>query len=76
MAEPFDSLARRALELPVTQRSELADKLIESLDHLSAEELDQLWALEGERRYEAYRAGRIEAIPGDEVHRQIFEEPE
>jgi len=76
MADTFDTLTRQVLELPLEQRARLEEKLLESLDHPTPEELDQLWALEGERRFHAYKAGKIEAFPGEEVHRQVLQEIE
>jgi len=74
MADTFDTLTRKVLGLPLEQRARLEEKLLESLDRPSHEELDQLWALEGERRFQAYKAGKIEAFPGEEVHREILQE--
>lgn len=42
-----------------------------SLQDLSEEEYDQLWAAEAERRYAAYKAGTIEATPADEVFARL-----
>ncbi len=39
----------------------------DSLDDISEEENDQLWAEEAERRFADYKAGNVEAIPVDEV---------
>jgi len=72
--EEFEALARQLLGLPLEQRAALAGQLLESLDHLTPEELEQLWAAEAQRRYEAYEAGKIESYSGPEVHRQILEE--
>jgi len=45
----------------------LAKTLLESLDALSEEEYDQLWAEEAEARYAEYKAGRTAAVNGDDV---------
>ncbi len=60
-----------ALELPVSGRAELAKQLLESLDNLSEEEIEKLWAEESERRYRAYKAGEIKAIPAEEVFARL-----
>ena len=62
-------IAAEALELPLAARAELASQLLESLDDLSEEENDQLWAKEADRRYAECKAGNIEAISADEVVR-------
>ena len=64
--DPKDITAE-ALELPINARAELASRLLDSLDDLSEEENDQLWAQEAERRYADYKAGKIESVPAEEV---------
>ena len=63
----LDEILRTALSLDVRDRAKLAEKLLASLDTLSEEEADRLWADEAERRLKEYRAGRMKAIPADEV---------
>jgi len=41
--------------------------LPDSLDTLSDEEYDRLWAEEAEARYADFKAGRTKAVDGDEV---------
>jgi len=45
----------------------LAKTLIDSLDDLSDDQYEQLWADEAEARYADFLAGRTTAIDGDEV---------
>ena len=68
--DPKD-IAAEALELPITARAELASRLLDSLDDLSEEENDQLWAQEAERRYADYKAGKIESVPAEEVFARL-----
>src|SRR5258706_8209758 len=56
MSRDIKDIAAEALELPLTARAELASQLLESLDDLSEEENEQLWAQEAERRYAEYKA--------------------
>ncbi|HSY47446.1 MAG TPA: addiction module protein [Thermoanaerobaculia bacterium] len=67
MSRTPKDIAAEALDLPLTARAELASQLLDSLDDLSEEESDQLWAVEAERRFADYKAGNIEAVPADEV---------
>lgn len=54
-----------ALELPLHERARLTERLIASLDRdVSVEEA---WAIEIERRVEAYRDGTLAALDGDAV---------
>ena len=71
MTKDLKEIAAEALELPLTARAELASQLLDSLDDLSEEENDQLWAQEAERRYAEYKAGTIEAVPADEVFARL-----
>ena len=57
-----------ALSLEVRDRAALAEKLLASLEELTEEEADRLWAEEAQRRLEEYRAGRAQAVQADEVH--------
>ncbi len=64
-------IAAEALDLPLTARAELASQLLDSLDDLSEEESDQLWAVEAERRFADYKTGNVEAVPADEVFARL-----
>ena len=63
----LDEILKDALSLDVRDRAKLAEQLLASLDTLSEEEAERLWADEAERRLKEYRAGRMKAIPADEV---------
>lgn len=71
MARDLKDIAAEALELPTTARAELATQLLASLDDLSEEENERLWAAEAERRYAEYKAGNIEAVPAEEVFERL-----
>ena len=61
--EVFES----AMSLDVHDRAALAQRLLDSLEELSAEEADRLWADEAQRRLQEYRAGRATAVRAEEV---------
>lgn len=71
MGRNLKDIAAEVLELPLTARAELASQLLDSLEDLSEEENEQLWAEEAERRYAEYKAGNVEAIPADEVFARL-----
>ena len=58
-----------ALKLPVAERAALAEFLIESLDDLDDAENERLWVEVAERRYKAYKKGRITARPAADAIR-------
>jgi putative addiction module component (TIGR02574 family) len=67
MSRDLKDIVAEALELPLTARAELASQLLDSLDEVSEQEADGLWAQEGERRFGEYKVGKIEAVPAEEV---------
>ena len=71
MSRDLKDIAAEALELPLTARAELAGQLLDSLDDLSEAEADELWAVEAERRYAAFKAGEMEAVPADELFARL-----
>ena len=58
----LQELLRNALSLDVRDQ-----RLLASLEDLSEEETERLWAEEAERRLQGYRAGRARAVSADEV---------
>lgn len=63
----FDQLTEEAMQLPATSRVLLADKLVESLESEQLDEIHRLWAAEAIRRRDEVRAGKIQAVPGEQV---------
>ena len=55
-----------ALKLPPDERFALIDELLHSLDRPDPE-LDRLWIEEAERRLAAYRSGRVQGVPAEDV---------
>ena len=66
-------LADQVLSLPCEDRIYLVDRLLESLNAPSREEIDRLWAEEAERRIEELDSGKVVAIPGEQVFAEIRE---
>lgn len=60
-------LEMQLLELEPGTRAALAKTLLASLDDLSEEDYDRLWAEEAESRYADFLAGRTTAVDGDDV---------
>ena len=71
MSEEVTVLLKQALELPVTDRAELAGSLLESLDHTKDESVGQAWEAEIIRRMEDLGSGRIRPLSHDEVLRRL-----
>lgn len=59
-------LVDNALKLPPDERFALIDELLKSLDRPDTD-LDRLWCDEAERRLAAYRSGRAQGIPAEDI---------
>jgi len=66
MPDPIEVL-RSALSLDIHDRAALVQRLLASLEDLSEEEADHLWAEEAQRRLDEYRVGHARAVPSPEV---------
>ena len=73
MAINVQELTEKALCLSSEDRALLADRLVESLDPAEAGEIHLLWAKEAQRRLEQLRSGEVQAIPGEEVIKELRE---
>ena len=65
MSQRLAAVKHDALDLERDEREELVEALLSSLDGM--EEIDRAWREEVQRRYEAYREGKLRAIDHDEV---------
>jgi len=63
---PSKQILKEALNLPPTEKAELIDKLLSSLEKPN-KKLDELWAAEAEDRIDAYEQGKIKALGIQEV---------
>jgi putative addiction module component (TIGR02574 family) len=59
-----------ALALPAVDRAALVDSLLASLDRPDMS-IDESWAVEAEERLVAFEAGRMAAIPFEDVFREF-----
>lgn len=61
-----DNVFKEALTLKPSEKAQLIDKLLSSLDK-SDKEINKLWAKEAEDRIDAYDRGKIKAISLEKV---------
>ena len=59
----------QALKLEPKDRAALATHLIASLDELTEVQIEELWIAESERRYRAYKDGRLAGRLAEDVLR-------
>ena len=71
MARNFAEIQRELAELSPEQRAKLALALVESLEPEDEGDVAEAWRVEAERRYEQFKRGEVQAIPGDEVFARI-----
>ena len=62
-------LLKEALQLRPADRLQLIEWLTESLDKPD-ERIEQIWAEEAEKRYQALKQGKVKTIPLDEIIRR------
>jgi len=67
MSRELSRLEQEAKQLPAADRAHLAHSLIASLDIGEDTEAEELWLQEAERRYQAYRQGRLASKPAAQV---------
>lgn len=71
MSDLEQKFAEEALLLPREDRTELVDKLLESLIVPTQKEIDRLWVEEVEKRVSEYEESKIEALDGKKVFKEI-----
>ncbi len=69
MAKRREEIEAEALNLPPSERAQLAEALIASLDEDA--EVERAWAEEVARRLAEIRAGKVELIPAEDVYRDL-----
>ena len=65
-----EDLIAEAISLPVEERTVFVDSLLRSLNPPEMD-IDREWAAVANKRLAELRSGRIEAVPGDEVFRNL-----
>lgn len=70
MASNFKKLEKEVRALSFREKAVLTRMLIEDLDPTVDENVEELWIEEAQRRYEAYRAGNLKAVLGEEAIRR------
>lgn len=68
----IEQIESEALKLDLKSRAKLARTLLQSLDSLSDEENERLWAVEAMRRYEELKSGTSREIPSETVLSEAY----
>ncbi|UNC93846.1 addiction module protein [Candidatus Contubernalis alkalaceticus] len=64
-----NKILKQALKLKPEQRVILVEGLIKSIDEPD-KKIDDLWIEESEKRLKAYREGKLEAFPMEEIFKE------
>ena len=71
MSQEALDLLKKALELPVSERAELAGSLIESLEDAEDEAVQAAWDAEIVRRMEDLNSGKVKPTSLEEAQRRL-----
>jgi putative addiction module component (TIGR02574 family) len=71
MTKDAERLFHEALDLPESERAELAAQLLATLDGPADEDVDEAWAAEVERRCADLDAGRVATMDWEAVRKRI-----
>ena len=69
MATPVEVLEAEVLQLPVSERARLVERLIASLD--AEQDVEAAWMVEIERRQAEIESGSVSLVPMDEAMRRL-----
>jgi putative addiction module component (TIGR02574 family) len=67
MTDRSNQVLKDALSLSPTERAELAEHVLASLDTPERRRIDQAWAAESEERLDAFERGEIADISAEDV---------
>ncbi len=70
MTSTLEELEKQARALKPSEKAALAHILIEQLDASSDVDAGRLWVELAQQRYDAFVAGELPAVPGDEAMRR------
>ncbi len=72
MSTKAEAVITLALDLPDSDRAEIAAILLESLDPPAEEGVEEAWRQEVARRVAAIDAGEVELIPWEQVREELY----
>jgi putative addiction module component (TIGR02574 family) len=71
MTDKSQAIVEQALKLSPTERAEVAEKLIGSLDEVPDTDVEQAWQEEIQKRLQQIDRGEVKTIPWEEVQRRL-----
>ncbi len=67
MSTQFEQCEQQVKNLSMEERGQLIQSLIEGLDDIDEQRLEALWIQEASKRLDAYKSGRMDSRPSQEV---------
>jgi putative addiction module component (TIGR02574 family) len=71
MTDKSQAIVEQALKLSPTERAEVAEKLIVSLDEVPDADVEQAWQEEIQKRLQQIERGEVKTIPWEEVQKRL-----
>lgn len=65
-----DELIAEISDLPVEQRAKAVDQILQTFNRMDPE-IEKAWAKEAQRRLKEFENGDVEAIPGEQVMKEL-----
>jgi hypothetical protein len=70
----MQEIEQKANLLSVEERELLAERLLSAVSGAPLSAIDEAWVEEADRRYDAWRSGRIEAVESKQALMEVREE--
>ena len=74
MSDLLQEIEQKAMQLTAEEREVLAERLPAGTEAVPLTEIDDAWFQEAERRYAAWKEGKTQAIPAEQVIRDLRKE--
>lgn len=71
MSLTVDEITIEAMQLSLSSRAELAEKLVESLDFSEENDVQRAWAEAAIQRRDDVRFGKVQTIPSEQVLAEV-----
>lgn len=71
MTDKTQAIMEQALKLSPTERADMAEQLLASLDENLDSDVEKAWQEEVQRRLQQVERGEVKTIPWEEVQRRL-----
>jgi len=71
MTDKTQTIVEQALKLSPTERAEVAEQLLASLDEALDSDVEKAWQEEVQQRLQQVERGEVKTIPWEEVQRRL-----